>query len=493
VYHRATSATPWDDVGFLNLTDSWYVGGNPSFFGNTAPTSTNFTVGTSLNNSGDTYVAYLFAHNAGGFGLTGTDNVISCGSYVGSGSSGTTVNLGWEPQWVMIKKAADPAGNGPSGWVIMDNMRGLGKSYDNALTASASTSEAGDVSVSNAFELQSTGFKLLNANGALNVSTDTYIYIAIRRGPMKVPTLGTTVFNALTYTGTGSSSRKFTGVGFPPDAVIPIMRISPGNHMWGDRLRGTAKLDTTSTNEGDNGYVASYDQDGWTVASDAFGNNNTYTFVTYLMRRAAGFFDVVCYNGTGASSQTKTHNLGVTPELMIIKCRGPSGYTQPWTVYPGPLGTDKYMFLNTTAAAGTFGSYWADTPPTSTGFTVGNYQDTNASTLTYVAYLFATCAGVSKVGSYTGTGTTLQVNCGFTGGARFVLIKRTDSTGDWYVWDTVRGIISGNDPYLLMNSTAAEVTNTDYIDSYSPGFELSSTAPAAINANGGTYIFLAIA
>jgi hypothetical protein len=151
------------------------------------------------------------------------------------------------------------------------------------------------------------------------------------------------------------------------------------------------------------------------------------------------------------------------------------------------------MFLNTTAAAGTFGSYWADTPPTSTGFTVGNYQDTNASTLTYVAYLFATCAGVSKVGSYTGTGTTLQVNCGFTGGARFVLIKRTDSTGDWYVWDTVRGIISGNDPYLLMNSTAAEVTNTDYIDSYSPGFELSSTAPAAINANGGTYIFLAIA
>ena len=73
------------------------------------------------------------------------------------------------------------------------------------------------------------------------------------------------------------------------------------------------------------------------------------------------------------------------------------------------------------------------------------------------------------------------------------MIKRTDATSDWYVWDTERGIIAGNDPYLLLNSTAAGVTNTDYIDPYSPGFELSSTAPAAINANGGTYIFLAIA
>jgi hypothetical protein len=61
-------------------------------------------------------------------------------------------------------------------------------------------------------------------------------------------------------------------------------------------------------------------------------------------------------------------------------------------------------------------------------------------------------AGVSKVGSYTGTGTTLSIDCGFTAGARFILIKRTDSTGDWYVWDTARGIIAGNDPYLLLNS-----------------------------------------
>ena len=73
------------------------------------------------------------------------------------------------------------------------------------------------------------------------------------------------------------------------------------------------------------------------------------------------------------------------------------------------------------------------------------------------------------------------------------MIKRTDDTGDWYVWDSARGIIAGNDPYLLLNSSAAEVTNTDYVDTYSAGFEITSTAPAGINANGGTYIFLAIA
>ena len=124
---------------------------------------------------------------------------------------------------------------------------------------------------------------------------------------------------------------------------------------------------------------------------------------------------------------------------------------------------------------------------------MGSHIYTNASGGTFIAYLFASQDGISKVGSYTGNGSSQTIDCGFSGGARFVMIKRTDSTGDWYVWDTARGIIAGNDPYLLLNSTAAEVTSTDYIDPSSAGFEISSTAPAAINASGGTFVFLAIA
>lgn len=111
---------------------------------------------------------------------------------------------------------------------------------------------------------------------------------------------------------------------------------------------------------------------------------------------------------------------------------------------------------------------------------------------TYVAYLFASCPGVSKVGTFTGTGATQVINCGFAAGARFVLIKRTDSTGDWYVWDTARGIVAANDPYLLLNSTAAEVTNTDWVDTAAIGFELSNAGGNLVNTNGASYIFLSV-
>jgi hypothetical protein len=98
---------------------------------------------------------------------------------------------------------------------------------------------------------------------------------------------------------------------------------------------------------------------------------------------------------------------------------------------------------------------------------------------------------VSKVGTYTGNGSTQTINCGFSSGARFVLIKRTDDIGDWWVFDTARGINSGNDPYLLINLTSAEVTSSDFIDPNSSGFALDGSS--SINTNGASYIFLAIA
>lgn len=198
---------------------------------------------------------------------------------------------------------------------------------------------------------------------------------------------------------------------------------------------------------------------------------------------------MVAYTGTGVA-RTVPHNLGVAPELMIVKSRSNAS---EWIVYSTPTTEAKYLKLNTTNAAATWSLAWDNTLPTTTTFRVGSGADVNQSGWSFIAYLFATLPGISKVGSYTGTGTTLNVDCGFTAGARFVLIKRTDSTGDWYVWDTARGIVSGNDPYLLLNTTAAEVTSTDYIDPYSAGFEISSTAPAGINANGGSYIYFSVA
>jgi hypothetical protein len=147
--------------------------------------------------------------------------------------------------------------------------------------------------------------------------------------------------------------------------------------------------------------------------------------------------------------------------------------------------------LNTTAAQAndTTVSGWN---ATTFSLIAGNFGAYNQIDNNYVTYLFASAPGVSKVFSYTGNGSSQTINCGFTGGARFILIKRTDSTGDWYVWDTARGIVAGNDPHLSLNTTAAEVTSDDTIDTNSTGFVVNQVAATNVNVNAATYIGLAI-
>tara|TARA_R110000782_G_scaffold256784_1_gene345929 strand:- start:16 stop:630 length:615 start_codon:yes stop_codon:yes gene_type:complete len=204
-----------------------------------------------------------------------------------------------------------------------------------------------------------------------------------------------------------------------------------------------------------------------------------------MFKRATGFMDVVVADAPGYAWTNQPHNLGVVPELLIVKSRAVGG---TWYVTSSALASSNYyMGLNSNSAAALSGVSMYS----ATATTVSYPSTSTAGSL--LSYLFATLAGISKVGNYTGTGADLNVDCGFTGGARFILIKRTDSTGDWYYWDSVRGISAGNDPYLLLNSTAAQVTNTDYIDPLASGFTVTSSAPAGLNSNGGTYIFLAIA
>jgi hypothetical protein len=301
------------------------------------------------------------------------------------------------------------------------------------------------------------------------------------------------VFAAVSRTGTDANA--VVTAGFPPDFSITKNRFSSVGNGVLDRLRGLNNVLTTTDVAPDDtvqtDIIRSWNMTGLTLGPDAntsVFNWSSNTYINYMFRRAAGYFDEACFSGSG-SNTTQAHNLTTVPELIFVKRRNASG---AWQVYASALANTEYLVLDSTAAKATGATRWNSTTPTSSVFSLGTDATVNASGGTYIAYLFATATGVSKVGSYTGTGTTLQIDCGFTAGARFVLIKRTDSTGDWYVWDTARGIIAGNDPYLLLNSGVAEVTSTDYIDTYSAGFEISSTAPAAINANGGSFIFLAI-
>ena len=227
--------------------------------------------------------------------------------------------------------------------------------------------------------------------------------------------------------------------------------------------------------------------DGVTLGNDSAGNRGinltTDTYINWFFKRAPGVFDVVCYTGTGINPNTIYHSLGVVPELLIAKSRTAVG---DWYVFHTASG--KYFKLNTTGASA------GDLSPsvTSTSFNGAPAQVNNPGERA-VAYLFATKAGISKVGSYTGNGSTQTINAGFTTGARFVLIKRTDSVGDWFVWDTVRGIVEGNDSRLSLNTTAEEVTNEDSIDADTSGFVVNQVAATSINVTSATYIFLAFA
>ena len=488
VYHRSLGAEKYLEI---NST-----GGGPYdqtyIWNDTEPTSTHFTVGNDqdINESGESYIAYLFAHNNndGGFGSTGDQDIIKCGSYTGTGDTdGPSIDLGFEPQFVMVKNASTS-----SDWMVVDSIRGIttrsgaGTGDDRILNWNTTGAE----SASGGLDLNPDGFKLNGGLTASNGNGNTHIYMAIRRGPMQTPTAATSVFDVQTYSGNGTTHRKFT-TNFVVDANITSGLTINYRTCWGARLLdGMHETSQTAVSYYALADWIDYDHnDGYDLPSAyTYSNVSGQDFVTYSFSRAPKFFDVVTYAGTGSATTVK-HNLEVTPELMIIKN---IASVAEWTVYSRNDATD-HLHLNAGDATSDEDRFFNDTAPTSSVFTVGDRAEVNASSNSYVAYLFATLAGISKVGTYSGTGSDVNVDCGFTSGARFVLVKRADSSGDWYHWDSVNGIVAGNDPYLLFNSDAAQVTNTDYIDPLSSGFTITSGAPSDLNTNGGTYLFLAIA
>ena len=478
VYHRSL-ANPNNNYLVLNTTAATANYGAPFI---SSVSSTTFTVAGnagSISLAGSTYVAYLWAHDAGGFPVSGggSTNGISCGSFTTDGSGNASVTLGYEPQWIMAKASSGTV----SDWFMYDNMRGLDVSNGSYLRANSTASET----AVSPMRINATGFSVA---GSTFDASSTYIYIAIRRGPMKTPTVGTSVFSPVAQTiGTGS----VVTTGFVTDAGIsrPLSSSTGGlveSRLTGNRYMQSSNTDAESAGSASWTYMNGYSPTPWTGSG--------LSSIAWTFKRAPSFFDEVCYTGNGAGNNAITHNLGVAPELLIIKNRSSSGSGDWYTFHTFTSSNFKKQLLSTTDAQTnfTYGSF-LDAQPTSTTFTVNSGAGCNASGTTYVAYLFATCAGVSKVGSYTGNGSSQTIACGFTAGSRWVMIKRTDSTGDWYVWDSARGIVAGNDPHLSLNTTAAEVTTDDSVDTDNTGFIVNQDAATNINVTSATYIFLAIA
>lgn len=428
------------------------------------------------NIAGAAYVAYLFANDET------PDGIVRCGSFTTDASGNANVSVGWESQFV-ITRCIDAGG---ANWRMFDTSRGWSDTPGLSNVLKPNTRGA-ETSMGLNQGPHATGFRMEGQN-----PSSPGIYLAIRR-PNKPPTSGTQVYNAIARAGTGAATR-LTGVGFSPDLVLTQSRNLAGatnGASAGSRLQGTAYLRTRST--GVEQLLPSTSLSGWLMdgislagSSGEFNDSmNGNTYINWFFRRAPGVLDVVCYTGDGSSLRNISHNLGVTPGLRITKARSTA---EVWEVTAGPSNT--LMYLNTNN--GVVGGASSGTPTTFPVYKQSGFNS-NSAGVTYVAYLFATMAGISKIGTFTGNGASQTIACGFSNGARFILIKRTDTIGDWYVWDSARGIVAGNDPHLSLNTTVIEAAADDSIDPDASGFIVNQIPATNINFSGGSYIFLAIA
>ena len=478
VYHRG-HPSPQYQYSWLQSTQA--VATRADYWNSTDPTDSVFSLGTNgtVNASGVNYVAYLFAHHDGDgeFGPNADQDIIKCGSYTGVTSQ--EVNIGFEPQWILIKRTS-PAGN----WMLYDNMRGMADAYQNH------------------FRVQTTSGEFVGTNGSvlptpqglqfdtgtttdINSGGDNFIYIAVRRGSLFPPTAASEVFDMATADGSGFAFSS----NFPVDAATNIYLSGNWRHTMSSKLNNKKWLYTNQNYIEATDTAYRYDrQDEW------YQNGLNADFMSHMWKRAPNFFDVVCYFGDGSAGRTVSHNLGVAPEMMWVKCRN---LAQDWAVYHKGLngGTNPEQYnirLNDYEAEVSQTAVWNDTAPSETEFTLGTDYRTNRNVRQYIAYLFASLDGISKVGYYTGNGSNQNIDCGFSSGARFVLIRGTN-LADWYQFDTERGIVAGNDSVIHINNTLAQQTGYDAIDPYSGGFKVNQVTNLPLNVLNQNYIFYAIA
>jgi len=296
------------------------------------------------------------------------------------------------------------------------------------------------------------------------------------------------------YSGDGNDDRSITLDGsenMQPDMVWLAERNTTSGHAIHDSARGVDKFmfPYTTTAEGTStARVKSFDSNGFTVGTSGATNGSSDTYVAWCWKESAtAGFDMVTYTGTG-SARTIAHNLGAVPKWIICKSR--SDATR-WDVYHASIGATKHMRLNTTDAERTSSAVFNNTEPTSSVFSLGNGAAVNASSETFIAYLFSEIKGYSKFGSYTGNGNASGPYI-YTGHKpAMIIIKRTDVAKNWYINDNLREGYNNDNPYISPNLSVAETGGTE-IDILSNGFRITASGTGH-NQSGGTYIFMSIA
>lgn len=355
-------------------------------------------------------------------------------------------------------------------------------------------------------------------------------YLALCTNNLPEPTIKDSgdYFNTVLYTGNNVDDRSITGVGFQPDFMWSKERTSTGNHILVDSSRGATKVLQGNLTNGEatvaDGFQA-FESDGfqvgaanstnetgvdyvnwcWKINGGTETTNNDGTIESYVQTNTTAGISIAEYQGNGSNGATFGHGLGSVPDLSIYKCREQS---TDWAVWPrahNPGGTNAARLNSNAAFGGANGAgFFNDVAPTSSVITLGTRNEINQSSQNYVSYHFKSIPGFSKFGTYTGNGSADGPFLYFGFNPMFVIIKRMDSTGSWFLIDAVRDIDvlgaantkgSADSQHRQLFAEAVDVEstyNSTAGDFLSNGYKLRATS-ASTNASGGTYIYIAFA
>ena len=429
------------------------------------------------------------------FGEDEDQNIIKCGYY--EGVPGYPVNfkveLGWEPQFFIVKNI----GSGTNEWLMWDSMRGVVAQIDPNTGGNdarlSPTESAAEYSGDDQIEFHPTGVRVTTNDGRVNGGTGAkLVYIAIRRpdGLVGKPALAGTGTFAMDVAG--STSPAFDS-GFPID--FALVKNPAGSAHWdvGARLIQGYNL-RTNQNAAEFSYSSNmFDYSGSWLDNTSYNGNQSW-----MWKRHSGF-DVVTYTGNGSGGTKISHSLNKSPEMIWIKNRTTGNNTGDWMVghkdlYAGSSPWNGYLVLNKAQQEYADQKPFYNVAPTFVEFTLDGWDRVNHNGSCYIAMLFASVDGISKVGSYTGSSSELTITTGFS--PRFVIIKNRTNTGNnwttgWFTFDTTRGWAAGNnDKRMRLNDTAAQTTE-DWTNPISTGFTINANSGNQLNNNGEGYVYYA--
>ena len=518
--------------GQFNLDDGdqWNNdGGAITNYSTTGTTLMNFSGFDDVNANGDSYVQYVWSRGVGSdltnaqiFGDTMDQSMVAAGSYTGNGSAtdGPKIDLGWEPEFVIIRCMTRSGGHGGGAYFFDNHAKWT---HEDSRTVQAHEKNAEATNANNGGNAncrrQPWGFWVNTSGVHANVSGGTYAYFAVRR--TTDPRIANDVDTGAGHfqlveqsNDTGGSGtelyRNEFDAGYRNDMALL-------KHQTAGGWRGHDKLNcawpnndywmwTSSSNNGAGGVTYDYDDSihhcSPIQSTTASGGN----VCMFTMRRGP-HFDISSYEGNSDTSTNVQHGLGKVPEFIIIKKLYGSAANKPWWFYhhktnngsspedflcgwTGSAGGSNIKFTNTA-------TFMNDTAPTATHFTVGDGDEINdGGGNFYYAYLWRSHPGMCKVGNYTGTGSQFDISLDFT--PRMVWWKKdsgTSNSGDHYPW-ALSGSVWGWTKIWEPGVNNSNFTGISALEGVSNALRIKAATSTSgwqtrTNENGSRYLYVA--